>query len=85
MNRHNYKFITIFDDKDIGLYGLTCDLYTSQLWSDCKCRKDHRCVVTGDNIKKGTKCFRPVTNGYNRYHRISQKGMDWLKKLALSA
>ncbi|HEG42810.1 hypothetical protein LCGC14_1543170 [marine sediment metagenome] len=82
MNSFNYKFITILGEADIGLYGLNCDAYTSHPWSDCKCRKQHTCVITGDIIRKGETCFRPLVNGYNRYHRISVAGMEWLKLLA---
>lgn len=78
-NRLNYKFITIIGDKDVGLYGLSCDLYRSQMWSICKCRKIHVCQITDEAIQNGDECFRPITNGYNRMERISAKGMKLLK------
>jgi len=78
MNTSDYKLIRVLIE---GLCVLSCDMYTEQMWGECKCRKQHTCVITGDRINKGSCCFRPITNGYNRYHRISLRGMCWLKTL----
>ncbi len=75
MNRHNYELRNIVEDL---LFFLTCDDYSDQMWSLCTCRKEHKCVVTDDIISKGDICYRPTTNGNNRYHRISEDGMKEL-------
>ncbi|GAI53761.1 unnamed protein product [marine sediment metagenome] len=53
------------------LYGLEHIRWGKQLWAMCKVRKDHVCVITGKPIKKGEDAYRPITNGGNRYERIS--------------
>ena len=54
-----------------GLVGLEHIRWGRQLWSICKLRKDHKCVMTGKMIKKGEQAYRPITNAGNRYERIS--------------
>lgn len=54
-----------------GLYGLEHRRWGRQLWSIVKVRKKHRCVITGEAIKKGGFAYRPITNGGNRYERIA--------------
>ena len=54
--------------------------YGNQLWSKCTVRKSWTCVVSKELIKKGYVAFRPITNGYNRMHRISLTGMAILLK-----
>ena len=46
--------------------------YGTQLWAECKMRKAHKCAVCGMAYPVGTKMYRPMTNGYNRMHRICQ-------------
>ena len=53
------------------LYGLEHIRFGRQLWSTCKVRKEHVCVITGKPIKKGQQAYRPITNGGNRYERIA--------------
>ena len=55
-----------------GLYGLEHIRWGRQLWTICKVRKDHKCVITGVEIKKREQAYRPITNGGNRYERISE-------------
>jgi hypothetical protein len=55
-----------------GLYGLEHIRWRRQLWTICKVRKDHKCVMTGKSIKKGEDAYRPITNRGNRYERISK-------------
>ena len=55
-----------------GLYGLEHIRWGRQLWTICKVRKDHSCVITSQEIKKGEQAYRPITNGGNRYERITQ-------------
>jgi hypothetical protein len=55
-----------------GLYSLEHIRWGRQLWSICKVRKDHKCVMTSEQIKKGEQAYRPITNGGNRYERIAQ-------------
>jgi hypothetical protein len=61
-----------------GIAGLVSE-YGKQLWSTGKCRKDFVCQITGKNIPKGSVAYRPITNGYNRMHRISEDGMKKLE------
>ena len=53
-----------------GLYGLEHIRWGRQLWTICKVRKDHLCVMTSKQIREGEKAYRPITNGGNRYERI---------------
>ena len=55
-----------------GLVGLEHIRWGRQLWSICKLRKDHKCVMTGAEIKKGEQAYRPITNAGNRYERIAK-------------
>lgn len=55
-----------------GLWGIEHIRWGRQLWSICKVRKEHICVITGTEIKKGDSAYRPITNGGNRYERISK-------------
>lgn len=55
-----------------GLYGLEHIRWGRQLWSLCKVRKYHKCVITGEEIKKGEQAYRPITNAGNRYERIAK-------------
>ena len=54
-----------------GLYSLEHIRWGRQLWTICKIRKDHKCVITGKLIKKGEQAYRPITDGGNRYERIA--------------
>ena len=49
-----------------------------QLWSACKVRKTHKCMVTKKRIDKGEEAYRPLTNSNNRADRISLAGMGTL-------
>lgn len=69
MNLYQELTITKFGD---GLYGLAHIRFGKQLWSICKVRKDHKCVMTGKLIKKGGQAYRPITNAGNRYERIDK-------------
>lgn len=44
--------------------------YGEQVWSLCRLRrhKESKCVICGKTL--GEFGFRPITNGYNRIHRI---------------
>jgi len=55
-----------------GLYGLEHIRWGRQMWTICKVRKDHKCVMTEEPIKKGEQAYRPITNAGNRYERISK-------------
>ncbi len=51
---------------------------TDAVWHVAKANKDHMCAAGWGNIHKGSGCWRPITNGNNRYHRISAAGMAHL-------
>lgn len=55
-----------------GLYGLEHIKWGGQLWTICKVRKDHKCVITSKPIKKGEQAYRPITFSGNRYERIAK-------------
>lgn len=57
---------------DEGLYSLEHIRWRRQWWTECKVRKDHKCVITGVEIKKGEQAYRPITNKGNRYERIAK-------------
>ncbi len=54
-----------------GLFRMRHQRWGRQLWACVKVRKEHKCVVTGVLIPKGSYAYRPVTNAGNRYERIS--------------
>ncbi len=68
---HHYRLYSI-KYLDEGLIGLEHIRWGRQLWTICKIRKDHKCVITEKLIKKGEQAYRPITNGGNRYERISK-------------
>jgi hypothetical protein len=48
----------------------------SDLWSTVKIKKARPCAVCGDEIKKGSEAFSPVTFGNNRMDRIHPTCME---------
>ncbi len=66
----HYYILDSLKQLDEGFYGLKHIRWGRQLWTICKVRKDHKCVITGKPIKKGEQAYRPITNGGNRYERI---------------
>ena len=50
--------------------------YGSQIWTKITLRKDNICEQTKIKLIKGTRAYRPNTNGYNRMHRISEIAMN---------
>lgn len=67
----NYYLLYSLKKLGDGLYGLEHIRWGRQLWTICKVRKGHVCVITGKPIKKGEQAYRPITNGGNRYERIA--------------
>ncbi len=63
----DYKLETILDENNVVLNSS----YGCQIWSRAKLGNDRTCQRTGKKLLKGAEVFRPVTNGYNRSHRIS--------------
>jgi len=54
-----------------GLARISTDEYGAQLWTRRKLRKDNRgCVDCEQPIAKGAFAWGPLTNGYNRMHRL---------------
>lgn len=47
-------------------------------WRVVRATKDHKCAAGWGDIHKGIGCWSPLTNGNNRYHRISAAGMAHL-------
>lgn len=69
MNNRDYRLYSLKQLGE-GLYGLEHIRWGRQLWAKAKARKDHKCVMTGKTISKGSNAYRPITNGGNRYERI---------------
>lgn len=72
----SYKYIKAIGDGVVVLKSSECG---EQVWTLCKPRKDHQCVVAEERIRKGDEAYRPITNGYNRMERISKVGMMMLR------
>ena len=72
MSEHSNYYLS-YSKQKLGdeLFGLKHIRWGKQLWSTAKVRKEHRCVITGKIICKGDIAYRPITNGGNRYERIS--------------
>lgn len=58
-----------------GMMTLRSGYAARQPWAWCTIRKPVRCEVTATTIPKGARAWRPITNGRNRMHRISEEGM----------
>lgn len=69
------------EKKADGLYLILHQLYGKQLWVSVQVRKQHKCEITDKAIEPKDRAYRPMTNGYNRMHRISQAGMELLEAL----
>lgn len=68
----NYYLLYSLKKLGEGLYSLEHIRWGRQLWTICKVRKDHKCVITGAEIKKREQAYRPITNAGNRYERIAK-------------
>ncbi len=73
--RMSYTLVKVIGE---GLVGLDHPEYGRQIWSRCKVRKIWDCKASEKRIRPGEGAWRPVTNGQNRMHRISNFGMNYL-------
>lgn len=62
----DYRFIKRMNP---GLVGLTSS-HGQQLFTRGKLRKAKSCALCKFPLKPGTLAYMPVTNGYNRMHRL---------------
>ena len=69
-----YRLVEILGDELIGL----SSRYGRQLWATVKVRKQHRCQHCEELFPVGSKMYCPITNGYNRMHRLCE---DCIKHL----
>ena len=53
--------------------------YGAQLWSSIKLSKSKDCVRCETKLTAGARAFKPITNGYNRMHRICASCVERLK------
>ena len=53
-----------------AIIGLEHDTYGLQLWVHATLRKPKRCAIDKCEIPAKATAFSPLTNGYNRMHRI---------------
>lgn len=61
----------------VGVARLTHREYGAQLWTVGKIRKrGKRCVTCWNPLAPGCDAYRPITNGYNRMHRICTACID---------
>ena len=74
----NYRLEKVINE---GLVLLFHTAYGRQMWHTCTVRKRWECNVSGKYINSGEKAWRPITNGYNRMHRISNLGMARLSRV----
>jgi len=70
--KRNYYLLRSLVRMGEGLYGLEHIRWGRQMWTLCKVRKDHVCVMTGEIIEKGKEAYHPITNSGNRYERIAK-------------
>ena len=72
-----YRYIEMVSEQIHILTGR----YGAQVWTRGRKRgAPVECEVTGETIESGTECYRPVSNGMNRMHRISKAGMERLQE-----
>lgn len=71
----SYQFVKRMSEE---LVVLKSYLY-QDIWDRGTARKVSICQVTGEEIKKGDSSWRPITNGNNRMHRISDAGIKQLE------
>jgi len=62
-----YRIVAMLND---GALRATSEEFGTELFTRGAARKDHRCATCGDVISKGQAAWRPLTNGYNRMHRV---------------
>lgn len=78
----DYVVVHILNDDLVALRYLgptSCAMKkTDAVWRVVKATKDHKCAAGQGSILKGRNCWSPLTNGNNRYHRISAAGMAHL-------
>ena len=63
----DYVLLALVSEK---LLRITSYEYGRQLWTNVALRKEKKCARCDGSIPKGTRCFSPITNGYNRMHRL---------------
>lgn len=63
----DYEALNLLNE---GLARLTHPKHGVDLWTSRKLRKPSTCVVCEGSMRKGLTAFGPITNGYNRMHRI---------------
>ncbi|POR47711.1 uncharacterized protein DUF3331 [Paraburkholderia eburnea] len=63
--RANLSFVEVCKDKLISVSwsDSTSGHYTEQLWRLCIARKRGQCALTGSNIQRGDKIYRPFVRG----------------------
>jgi hypothetical protein len=69
----DYILVKVLSD---GLVGLSSEEFGRQLWDRCRTRKTHECQVCHEWSGVGSQMYRPITNGYNRTHRICEDCVD---------
>ena len=62
-----YRLVAVLND---GALRAASEKFGVQLFTRGVSRKDHRCEDCGQVIRRGEYAFRPLTNGYNRMHRM---------------
>jgi len=63
---NDYAF---FKRLDAGIVGLSSS-HGRQLFVCGRLRKPKPCALCGVELKVGDRVYRPITNGYNRMHRL---------------
>ena len=69
MGLHKYDFVTRMSE---SLVRLNHPRFGVQIWSRGTSRKPCDCEDCRTTIPKGSRSYRPITNGYNRMHRLCE-------------
>lgn len=73
---YDYRFVKRLSDELVGL----ASSHGQQLFNRRKLRKPRPCDLCEAGLKPGDRAYGPITNGYNRMHRLC---VPCVKKLEL--
>jgi len=65
-----------------GLVRIATDEYGAQLWTRGKARKAKKCELCQQPTPVGAITWKPLTNGYNRMHRLCDTCVSGLAREA---
>lgn len=79
INNDEYTIVTWPDNGELILHH---EEHGQQVWKQCVkiLRQTHSCAITGDMILRNDHPYRCITNLSNKHDRISEYGIEILKK-----